>query len=28
MHEYWDYKLHPFEENIIKTIGLLRGKIR
>jgi|SRR5215467_10063049 len=28
MHEYWDYKLHPFEENILKTIGLLRGKIR
>jgi hypothetical protein len=28
MHKYWDYKLHPFEENIMKTIGLLRGKIK
>jgi hypothetical protein len=28
MHKYWDYKLHPFEENIAKTIGILRGKIK
>jgi hypothetical protein len=28
MHDYWDYKLHPFEDNMMKTIGLLRGKIR
>jgi diadenosine tetraphosphate (Ap4A) HIT family hydrolase len=26
MHRYWDYKLYPFEENMMKTIGLLRGK--
>ncbi len=28
MDKYWDYKLHPFEENIMKTIALLRGKIK
>jgi diadenosine tetraphosphate (Ap4A) HIT family hydrolase len=28
MHNYWDYKLYPFEENIMKTIGILRGKIK
>jgi ATP adenylyltransferase len=28
MDKYWDYKLYPFEENIMKTIGLLRGKIK
>jgi diadenosine tetraphosphate (Ap4A) HIT family hydrolase len=27
MDEYWDYKLYPFNENIIKTIGILRGRI-
>lgn len=27
MSEYWDYKLHPFEDNIMKTIELLRGQI-
>ncbi len=28
MREYWDYKLYPFNENIIKTIGILRGRIK
>ena len=28
MEGYWDYKLHPFDENIVKTIAILRGKIR
>lgn len=27
MGKYWDYKLYPFEENIIKTIGILRSRI-
>jgi diadenosine tetraphosphate (Ap4A) HIT family hydrolase len=28
MDEYWDYKLYPFNENIITTITILRGKIK
>jgi ATP adenylyltransferase len=27
MRKYWDYKLYPFEDNVVKTIGLLKGKI-
>jgi diadenosine tetraphosphate (Ap4A) HIT family hydrolase len=25
--EYWDYKLHPFTENIMATIEMFRGRI-
>jgi diadenosine tetraphosphate (Ap4A) HIT family hydrolase len=28
MHTYWDYKLYPFNENVMKTIEILRGKIK
>jgi diadenosine tetraphosphate (Ap4A) HIT family hydrolase len=28
MQKYWDYKLHPFEDNIMTTIRRLRGKIK
>jgi len=27
MGEHWDYKLHPFNENILTTIEMLRGRI-
>lgn len=27
MEKYWDYKLYPFEENIIRTIEILRRRI-
>jgi diadenosine tetraphosphate (Ap4A) HIT family hydrolase len=28
MDQYWDYKLYPFEENVMRTIGIFRGKIK
>ena len=28
MDRYWDYKLYPFEENILRTIEIFRGKIK
>ena len=28
MSEYWDYKLYPFNENVMKTIGIFRGRIK
>ena len=28
MDEYWDYKLYPFNENVMKTIGIFRGRIK
>jgi diadenosine tetraphosphate (Ap4A) HIT family hydrolase len=28
MDEYWDYKLHPFNENVIRTIEIFRGRIK
>ena len=28
MDQYWDYKLYPFNENIMKTIGIFRGRIK
>jgi diadenosine tetraphosphate (Ap4A) HIT family hydrolase len=28
MDEYWDYKLYPFNENIIRTVGIIRGRIK
>jgi diadenosine tetraphosphate (Ap4A) HIT family hydrolase len=27
MDQYWDYKLHPFNENILATIEMFRGRI-
>jgi diadenosine tetraphosphate (Ap4A) HIT family hydrolase len=27
MDQYWDYKLYPFEANIMRTIEIFRGKI-
>jgi diadenosine tetraphosphate (Ap4A) HIT family hydrolase len=27
MDEHWDYKLHPFNENILTTIDMFRGRI-
>src|SRR5207302_952953 len=28
MNKYWDYKLYPFNENMMKTIGMFRGRIK
>jgi diadenosine tetraphosphate (Ap4A) HIT family hydrolase len=28
MGDYWDYRLYPFDENIEKTINILRGKFK
>jgi diadenosine tetraphosphate (Ap4A) HIT family hydrolase len=28
MDEFWDYRLYPFTENVMQTIGSLRGKIK
>jgi len=28
MYKYWDYKLYPFTENTMKTIAILRGRIK
>jgi len=28
MHQYWDYKLYPFERNVMRTIDMIRGKIK
>ena len=28
MEEYWDYKLYPFNENVMRTIAIFRGRIK
>jgi diadenosine tetraphosphate (Ap4A) HIT family hydrolase len=28
MDQYWDYKLYPFEQNVMRTIEIFRGQIK